>query len=257
MAKEYYSIGELAELSGTTIRTIQYYDQIDVLKAKRTETNLRYYTKSDLITLQQILFYKRLDFPLSKIKELIENVENNDDLITILDRQAKLLFQKEMEYKMNQVIIDVVKFYLKLDEYVDLEPLMKLILGLEKQSIMTYAQVEYPSNTADRLEEEGVQFEQIIEIYWDWKQIVLEASILKLNETDIESSASFQIGKKWEMFLEKVGDKDSDMRQVAESGAQLSEQWPEEDLFLFKFSENYIDSAHKYYLKHREGDKDG
>lgn len=42
MAKEYYSIGELAELSGTTIRTIQYYDQIGVLKAKRTETNLRY-----------------------------------------------------------------------------------------------------------------------------------------------------------------------------------------------------------------------
>ena len=148
-----------------------------------------------------------------------------------------------MEYKMNQVIIDVVKFYLKLDDEIDLEPLMKIILGLEKQSIMTYAQVEYPSNTADRLEEEGVQFEQIIEIYWDWKQIVLEASILKLNETDIESSASFQIGKKWEMFLEKVGDKDSRIRQIAESGAQLSEQWPEEDLFLFKFSENYIDNS--------------
>lgn len=256
MAKENYSIGELAELSGTTIRTIQYYDQIGLLEAKRTETNLRYYTKPDLIILQQILFYKRLDFPLDEIKELIQNVENNEDLVNILDKQAVLLFQKEMENKMNQVIIDVVKFHLELDEQTDLEPLLKLILGLEKQTIMKYTQIEYPS--ADKLfDEEGVQFEQIIEMYWNWKQLVLEASILKLNETEIESSASYQIGQKWEMFLKNIGDETSQMRQVAESGAEYSEQWPEEDLFLYEFSEDYIDRAHQYYLKNKEGNQDG
>jgi len=43
-----YSIGELAKLSGTTIRTIQYYDKIDLLVAKWDKnSNLRYYTQSD------------------------------------------------------------------------------------------------------------------------------------------------------------------------------------------------------------------
>ena len=47
MDQDYYSIGELAEISGTTVRTIQYYDQIGLLEAKRSESNLRYYTQFD------------------------------------------------------------------------------------------------------------------------------------------------------------------------------------------------------------------
>ena len=66
MTQKQYSIGELAEISGATVRTIQYYDQIDLLVAQRSDSNLRYYTKKDLMTLQQILFYKRLDFPLKE-----------------------------------------------------------------------------------------------------------------------------------------------------------------------------------------------
>lgn len=57
---KYYSIGELSEISGATIRTLQYYDQIGLLEAKRNESNLRYYTEKDLILLQQILFHKRV-----------------------------------------------------------------------------------------------------------------------------------------------------------------------------------------------------
>ncbi len=75
-----YAIGELAKLSGTTIRTIQYYDKIDLLVAKRDEnSNLRYYTQSDLLTLQQILFYKKLGFSLKEIKRyLVDDKKYND-----------------------------------------------------------------------------------------------------------------------------------------------------------------------------------
>ena len=67
-----YSIGDLAKQSGTTIRTNQYYENIDLLVAKREKnSNLRYYTQSDLLTLQQILFYKKLDFSLKEIKKYL------------------------------------------------------------------------------------------------------------------------------------------------------------------------------------------
>jgi len=85
MDQDYYSIGELAEISGTTVRTIQYYDQIGLLEAKRSESNLRYYTQFDLVKLQQILFYKRVDFPLKEIKELVRNVNSNNDLVQVLE----------------------------------------------------------------------------------------------------------------------------------------------------------------------------
>lgn len=77
MRKEKFcSIDDLAKLSGTTIRTIQYYDKIDSLVAKRDEnSNLRYYTQSDLLILQQILFYEKLGFSLKEINLEIRNKE--------------------------------------------------------------------------------------------------------------------------------------------------------------------------------------
>lgn len=69
MSQKISTVGELSRLSGATIRTIQYYDKINLLEAKRDEKkNIRYYSNTDLMTLQQILFYKRLGFSLKEIK---------------------------------------------------------------------------------------------------------------------------------------------------------------------------------------------
>lgn len=256
MDQDYYSIGELAEISGTTVRTIQYYDQIGLLEAKRSESNLRYYTQFDLVKLQQILFYKRVDFPLKEIKELVRNVNSNNDLVQVLERQSVILFQKEMEIKMNQVIIDVVKSTLEGDPETYLEPLIKLILGLEKQTIMDYNKIDYGIESDQNFDVSNIQIESVLEMYWDWKQLVLEASNLKLNHTDIESQSGYEIGKRWHEFLKKVEGDNTQIRQAAEKGAEFSEQWPKEDLFLYNFSEDFIEDAYQYYLKKKEGKQD-
>lgn len=255
MTQEQYSIGELAELSGTTVRTIQYYDQIDLLVAQRSESNLRYYTKENLMTLQQILFYKRLDFPLKEIKRLIENVNDREGLKSVLEHQKTILFRKEMALKMNQVIIDVVNSVLEMDADTELEPLMKLVLGLEKQTVMEYTNIEFADTTHQAMDEGQIQFEEILDMYWNWKELVLEASSLKLSNTEVESQTSYQIGKKWGVFLESIGGEESQIREVAEQGAELSNQWPEEDLFLYNYSKEFIDTAHQYYLREK-GDID-
>ena len=52
-----YSIGQLAKLAGISIRTLNYYDKIGLLKpTKRAQSNYRYYGKDELFRLQQILF---------------------------------------------------------------------------------------------------------------------------------------------------------------------------------------------------------
>ena len=61
-----YSVKEVAKLSGVSIRTLHYYDKINLLKPlNRTEAGYRYYGEQELLRLQQILFYKELDFDLS------------------------------------------------------------------------------------------------------------------------------------------------------------------------------------------------
>ena len=67
-------INEVAKLSGVTVRTLHYYDQIGLLHpSETTDAGYRIYNAKDLETLQQILFFKELDFPLSDIKEIMSS----------------------------------------------------------------------------------------------------------------------------------------------------------------------------------------
>ncbi|MGR5906870.1 MerR family transcriptional regulator [Bacillus paranthracis] len=53
------SIQQLTRETGVTVRTLRYYDQIDLLKPSgKTEGGHRLYSEADVIRLQQILFFK-------------------------------------------------------------------------------------------------------------------------------------------------------------------------------------------------------
>ena len=65
-----YLVGELAAATGLTVRTLQHYDNIGLLPSSgRTEGGRRYYTREDLIRLEQIAFYKSIGMGLAEIKE--------------------------------------------------------------------------------------------------------------------------------------------------------------------------------------------
>ena len=68
------TVHEVSTLTGISIRTLQYYDQIDLLPpAKRTEAGYRLYDDAALERLQQILLFRSLEFPLKEIKAILES----------------------------------------------------------------------------------------------------------------------------------------------------------------------------------------
>lgn len=72
-----YSIGETAQMTGVTIRALRHYDKIGLLRpAEISESGYRYYTEKEIAELQQILFYRELDFSLEEIKNLLSAPEN-------------------------------------------------------------------------------------------------------------------------------------------------------------------------------------
>ena len=86
-------ISEVAKLTGITVRTLHYYDEIGLLKPSEiTEAGYRLYSREDLEILQQILFFRELDYPLSQIKEIMNNP--NYDKEEALKKQKELLIQQ-------------------------------------------------------------------------------------------------------------------------------------------------------------------
>jgi DNA-binding transcriptional MerR regulator len=84
------SVGQVARLSGITVRTLHHYDEIGLLTpGERTHAGYRRYTDADLVRLQQILLYRELGFPLEEIAVILDRPETDE--LTHLCRQHELL----------------------------------------------------------------------------------------------------------------------------------------------------------------------
>lgn len=89
------SISQAANLSGVSVRTLQYYDQIGLLKpAAVSESGYRLYTQANLQKLQQILFFRELKFPLKDIIKIL-NQPDFDYQKALMEQRKLLILQKE------------------------------------------------------------------------------------------------------------------------------------------------------------------
>lgn len=81
---------QVAELTGVSTRTLQYYDEINLLKpSELTPSGYRLYDDEALQKLQQILFFKELDFKLKEIRDILE--DSDFDNIKAFRKQKELL----------------------------------------------------------------------------------------------------------------------------------------------------------------------
>ena len=88
-------IKEFAELTGVSVRTLHYYDEIDLLKPSFVDeqNGYRFYDETSLERMQEILFYRELDFSLKSIAEILASP--NYDKQKALAEQKRLLTLKK------------------------------------------------------------------------------------------------------------------------------------------------------------------
>ncbi|MGE4549240.1 MAG: MerR family transcriptional regulator, partial [Intestinibacillus sp.] len=89
-----YTVHEVAKLSGVTIKTLYHYQKIGLLMPESiAENGYRYYGDRELEQLQQILFYRELDFPLEKIKAAMQNEPSR--LRCLYEQKALLMARQQ------------------------------------------------------------------------------------------------------------------------------------------------------------------
>jgi len=99
------TVHEVSALTGVSIRTLQYYDKIGLLPpTEYTEAGYRLYDDRALETLQQILLFRELEFPLKDIKEIISSPDF--DRSKALEQQIHLL---ELRKEHLQNLIDLAR----------------------------------------------------------------------------------------------------------------------------------------------------
>lgn len=88
-----YTVKQIADLAGVSVRTLHYYDEIELFRPTAVGDNgYRYYSEEALLQLQQILLYRELDLDLTQIKNIVEDDEF--DLVSALQQHRHSLRRK-------------------------------------------------------------------------------------------------------------------------------------------------------------------
>lgn len=198
-------IKEAADAAGVSVRTLHHYDQIGLLSPEKTaENGYRCYSASDLERLQQIMFFRELDFSLTEIKSII----NNPD------------FDRKHAFKSHQMLL--LKKRKRLDSI--LKTLEQTIMSMEEKKTMSskkrfeafdmseieehkkkYAdEVKEKYGTTDAYRESSIKTENYTAE--DWKRITENGNLIlkklaDLMDTGASSQEALAAAERWRQHI--------------------------------------------------------
>ncbi|MFC4600518.1 MerR family transcriptional regulator [Cohnella hongkongensis] len=129
--ERYWKVGDLAKLTGLTVRTLRFYDQIGLFSpSELTESGHRLYNDSDLSRLQQVLSLKELGLSLDEIKSVL--AEGQIGALEIVDLQtARIKEQIRLQQNLLEQLQHLAKS-IKGKEPLAVEDFAKLLQAMKR-----------------------------------------------------------------------------------------------------------------------------
>lgn len=182
-----FKIGELAQKSGVSIRTLRYYEEISLLVPKEIlESGYRLYGEKEALRLQQILFYKEIGYSLKEIKKILDRKDY--DLVNSLEKQKNLLLEKQKQYTL---LINTIN---------------KTITNLQKGLKMNLNEMYKGFPNAKKHREEAFSL-------WGEKVNLAEQNLLKYQKQEFNEIV-LEFNKLWKQIAESADlDPNSDIAQ--------------------------------------------
>ncbi|MEL6926745.1 MAG: MerR family transcriptional regulator [Bacteroidota bacterium] len=158
-----YTVKQLAQLAGVTIKTLHHYDEIGLLQpARRTESNYRYYGEAELLRLQQILFYRDLNFPLVQIIAILD--DPSFDLLDALRFHRMKMKAEAARYQ--QLIQTIDKTIDKLNNNNSMVTHEELYEGFPKEKVEDYRQEVIERWGKEEIIEAETRLKQLRQTEW-------------------------------------------------------------------------------------------
>lgn len=225
------TVKEISELTGISVRTLHYYDEIGLLKpTDKTEAGYRLYDDKALETLQEILFFREFDIPLKEIKVIMDN--------PLLDRNGILQMQRKM-------LVGKKERLERLIASID-----KLLKGETQMDFTVFGKEEIEDMYASMI---GHMSEEQKDIF-----IRQYGSLEAFREHFIESASSEAAQKNFQKVVEWYGDKESALAASKNPGnPELLPAWQRRmEAVLKKLAAKKGCDVHSFEVKEIVGEYD-
>jgi 7-cyano-7-deazaguanine reductase len=127
---KHHKIKDISQMTGLSIRSLQYYDDIGLLKpAQRSESGYRLYSEQDLIRLQQVVTLKFLGFSLASIKKIL--AQPQFEVLSSMRFQAEVLTEKAQRIHQAADLMTYIASQIEAGEHVNWNSALQIINILE------------------------------------------------------------------------------------------------------------------------------
>jgi len=170
------TVSEIAKEAGVSVRTVQYYDNADLLKPSAyTEGGNRLYSSKELVLLHQIRGLKQLGLSLNEIKQHIVSLDEPEKVLEILQGQKESINQKIKNLQLTLGAIDILEDEIKNSNVVNFAEYAKILSGandsmenlwsikLMKPDLREYIVSKFHSDNATEAIHFNNQFMQLID----------------------------------------------------------------------------------------------
>ena len=160
----FMTVGEAAEKTGVTVRTLQYYDREGLLSpSAESEGGRRLYTDKDLVMLHQIISLKSLGFSLNDIKHRLISLETPADVAKALTEQADSIREKIEHLTASLTAIEQLKEEVLQMQAVNFRKYADIIVNLQMKNNSYYLIKRFDDDTLDHIrnrfdKESGLNF---------------------------------------------------------------------------------------------------
>lgn len=205
----YYTISEVAQMSGLSTRTLRYYDEIGLLRPTKNQDNdYRLYCSTDLEKLQTIMFLKEMGLSLKNIKQWIQDKEV--DLSKILKEQRFQIVAQVRKYQaILNLLDDTIKHYEEGIHMPDNEKFNAFKQGKLKENEVLYGEELKEKYTESDIKEANQHFSHLTEMEYqtaqDQEKIIKEGLQLLISDNvalhqlkdNQEAKKVFEAHKTW------------------------------------------------------------
>lgn len=248
--------GQLAKQAHVTVRTLQYYDRIGLLKPRKvSEGGRRLYHANDLIVLHQIITLKSVGLSLKDIKERLLPVNNNKDIKHLLSQQTQII--KEQLSKSNKILesIEMISDDIDVLNDVDWEKYSHMVHLIQENNEQYWMMHYLDSDVLDKITKVHEDHTKE-EIPTDWLvRYMTQAVKLIENNFGPESDEAQSLAKDLWLIINKYSGGNPEILNKLYLFYSQGNKWPKNYSNLQEKTFTYIQQSIEYYLKTIENRK--
>ena len=248
MSERQISTGEAAKISGLTIRTLQHYDNIGVLPASgRTDGGRRFYTESDMMKLEHVVFYRGLGLSLEQIKERLTSGETGENASDILSAQKTMLYNQIYSIQNSIAAIEASQEIIAVGKTPPWALLATFMQSLGAVDVSTWSNYQFSEEQTEVFNAHFQALDDVMDFYNTWKRLSIKAAAFYEVGIKPDEAIAQKLALEWASMVEKAtGGKEEDEQAYLAVDNQR-DMWNPAERELIEKAEPFLEEAVKIY----------